>query len=87
MDKRQAVDERVTERAVISDHRYKGQDNQSPNGWQHVHTSTTAHCDATELLISVWRLAIDQGWIYKTTEYDRSRSKVHVSTCFVPYCF
>jgi hypothetical protein len=57
------MDERVTERAVISDHRYKGQDNQSPNGWQHVHTSTTAHCDATELLISVWRLVIDQGWI------------------------
>ena len=67
----------------------------SRSGWEHVHHCSTVGYDVTEVLISVWRLPVPGGWIYKVTEmadhhfpekdgegfYGEHRS---VSVCFVP---
>jgi hypothetical protein len=43
----------------------------SRSGWERVHHSDTAGYDATEVSISVWRLSVLGGWIYKVTELEK----------------
>src|SRR5215831_9628705 len=70
------------------------------NGWERVHHSDTSRWNATEVEISVYRLPVPGGWIYKVTELDHwhyhdfpceddNKEGFHenhksVSICFVP---
>jgi hypothetical protein len=70
----------------------------SQSGWEHVHHCNTAGYDATDVRISVWRLSVPGGRIYKVTELDNGyyhrfpendaknffESHRSVSICFVP---
>lgn|SRR5262249_17962901 len=67
----------------------------SQSGWERVHYADTSEYDATDVKISVWRLPVPGGWIYKVTELDRGHCRLDgkrtffenhrsVSICFVP---
>ena len=56
----------------------------SRSGWEHVHHCSTVGYDVTEVLISVWRLSVPGGWIYKVTEREKTEDHRSVSICFVP---
>jgi hypothetical protein len=55
----------------------------SRSGWEHVHRSSTRGYDVTDVGISVWRLPVPGGWIYKVTELERLKDHRSVSICFV----